>query len=57
MKNLIIGLMLTVMCLLGCVSALTSKDMNQFVAGSLAMCISAIAFLIHAKYPLFNENN
>lgn len=51
MKHLF-SLLLAIMCVAGCYEAIVSTNTNDFVLASTAMCLSAICFLIHSKYPL-----
>jgi hypothetical protein len=55
MKNLLFSLMLTVMCGMSAYGAIFSNTMNEFVGGSMAMCISAVLFIVHSHYPLFKS--
>lgn len=51
--NTVFSLLLTAMCGVSGYEACFATNMDTFVLGSSAMCMSAIMFLIHAKYPLF----
>jgi hypothetical protein len=51
--NTLFSLLLTAMCGVSAYEACFACNMDTFVMGSAAMCLSAIMFLIHAKYPLF----
>jgi hypothetical protein len=53
--NTLFSLMLAVMCVVSFFQVCFAKNMEAFVIGTLAMVLSAVVFLIHAKYPLFNE--
>lgn len=53
--NTLFSLLLTVMCGVSAFEACFAKNMDAFVIGSSAMCLSAIVFLIHAKHPLFKD--
>jgi len=53
--NTMFSLLLTAMCGVSCYEACFASNMDTFVMGSSAMCLSAIMFLIHARYPLFKK--
>lgn len=53
--NNLFSLLLTLMCGVGCYEAIFASNMDAFVLGSTLMCLSAIVFLIHARYPLFKK--
>jgi hypothetical protein len=53
--NTIFSLLLTLMCGVSCYEACFASNMDTFVMGSAAMCLSAIVFLIHTRYPLFKK--
>jgi hypothetical protein len=48
MKNLF-NLLLTLLCGVSCISAITAETTEAFVFGSTLMCLSAIAFIINSK--------
>lgn len=49
MKNLF-NLLLTILCGISCISALTADTTEAFVIASMMMCFSATVFIINAKY-------
>ena len=53
--NNLFNLLLTLMCGVSCIEAITAESTEAFVLASTAMCISAICFLINASYPLFKK--
>ena len=53
--NNLFSLLLTAMCGVSAYEVCFASNMDTFVMGGSAMCISAIMFLIHARYPLFKK--
>jgi hypothetical protein len=48
MKNLF-NLLLTLLCGVSCISAMTAETTEAFILASTMMCFSAIAFIINSK--------
>lgn len=49
MKNLF-NLLLTLLCGISCISAMTAETTEAFILASTMMCFSAIIFIINTKY-------
>ena len=49
MKNLF-NLLLTALCCISCICAITAESTEAFVIASSMMCLSAGVFIINAKY-------
>ena len=56
MKNLF-NLLLTALCCISCICAITAESTEAFVIASSMMCFTAIVFIINAKYNMFFERD
>jgi hypothetical protein len=53
--NTLFSLLLGITCLVSCYEAVTAEQTESYVLASSLMCLSAIIFLVHDKYPLFGK--
>ena len=53
--NNLFNLLLTIMCGVSCIEAITAESTEAFIMAGTAMCLSSIMFLINASYPLFKK--
>ena len=53
--NNLLNLLFLIMCGMGAIGFVLSTTLNDALAGTIAMCLSAICFLANAYYPLFKD--
>lgn len=54
--NNLFNLLLTLMCGVSCIAAITADNTEQFIFAASAMCLSATCFLINVTHPLFKKS-
>ena len=55
--NNLLNLLFIIMCGMGAIGFMLSTTLNDALAGTIAMCLSAICFLANVYYPLFKTKN